>query len=188
MRNIFIKKSKRFASLSSQNGAVLIVGLIMVLLITIIGLAAVRGSNMQEMMAGNMRDMNVSFQNAESGLRIGESQVNTAALTSAFNGSGEWMDLQLPGADNAPVQEWKTADWTAGDNSIQTNISGLASQPRYVIEKIVSPIGKVAASEGSSIEVGSIVPEPEFFRITSYGTGATATAETVVQSTYKTLN
>src|SRR5690606_29026063 len=119
---------------------------------------------------------------------IGESQVNTAALTSAFNGSGEWMDLQLPGADNAPVQEWKTADWTAGDNSIQTNVSGLTSQPRYVIEKIVSPIGKVAASEGSSIEIGSIVPEPEFYRVTSYGTGATETTETVVQSTYKTLN
>src|SRR5690554_6705986 len=139
MKNICIKKSQRLAS-SSQSGAVLIVGLVMVLLITIIGLAAERGSNMQEMMAGNMRDMNISFQNAESGLRIGESQVNTAALTSAFNGSGEWMDLQLPGADNAPVQEWKTADWTAGDNSIQTNVSGLTSQPRYVIEKIVSPI------------------------------------------------
>src|SRR5690606_41431153 len=96
MRNIFIKKSKCLASLSSQNGAVLIVGLIMVLLITIIGLAAVRGSNMQEMMAGNMRDMNISFQNAEAGLRIGESQVNAVALTSTFAGSGRGRELRLP--------------------------------------------------------------------------------------------
>lgn len=188
MRNIFIKKSKCLASLSSQNGAVLIVGLIMVLLITIIGLAAVRGSNMQEMMAGNMRDMNISFQNAESGLRIGESQVNTVALTSTFAGGGTWMDLQIPGAGKAPVQEWETDDWVSGSDAIQTNETGLTSQPRYVIEKIVSPIGKVAASEGSSIEVGSIVPEPEFYRVTSYGTGSTETTETVVQSTYKTLN
>lgn len=174
---------------ASQRGAVLIVGLVMVLLITIIGLAAVRGSSMQELMAGNIRDMNISFQTAEAGLRVGESQVNAVAGGN-FGGNGLWMDLHLPGAAKAPVQAWSSAVWKDGSNSIAVTDLALHSQPRYIIERVVSPVGKVAASEGSGIDVGSmdIVPEPEFYRVSSFGTGSTVTAETVVQSTYKTLN
>ena len=173
---------------SNQRGAVLIVGLIMVLLITIIGLAAVRGSNMQEMMAGNMRDMNASFQNAEAGLRVGETNVDAAAAVAAFNGEGKWLDLQLPSAAWPPVQEWDKTNWNAAGRSIEVDLAGLDTKPRYVLEELVLPVGDVAKSEGSSLGLSaSAPPEPKFYRVTSRGTGSTDAAETIVQSTYKIL-
>jgi Tfp pilus assembly protein PilX len=173
-----------------QEGAVLIVGLIMVLLITVVGLAAVRGSAMQELMAGNMRDMNLSFQGAEAGLREGETVVNSVAITSAFSGNGLWTDLYLPSASRKPIHEWTTDDWLQAGNSIEASEIDLIGTPRYVIERIVSPIGKINAADGSCIGVGcmSDLPEPEYFRVSSYSRGATPGAQTVVQSTYKTLN
>lgn len=56
----------------SQQGVVLIVGLIMVLLISLIALAAIRGSGLQEAMVGNMRGRNLAFQAAESAVKDAE--------------------------------------------------------------------------------------------------------------------
>ena len=49
---------------SKQQGAVLLVALIMLLLLTVIGVAAMRDTNLQERMAGNMRDHALAFQAA----------------------------------------------------------------------------------------------------------------------------
>lgn len=55
-----------------QRGAVLIVALIMLLLISIIGTVAMRSATMEERMAGNQRERHLSFQAAEAALRVGE--------------------------------------------------------------------------------------------------------------------
>ena len=55
-----------------QQGAILIVALIMLLLLTIIGLSSMRGTSLQENMTGNMRDSNLALQAAEAALRKGE--------------------------------------------------------------------------------------------------------------------
>lgn len=60
---------------SDQRGAVLIVALIMLLLLTVIGLSSMRGTSLQESMAGNMRDGNFALQASEAALRKGEEEV-----------------------------------------------------------------------------------------------------------------
>ena len=57
---------------SLQKGAVLLVALVLLLLLTIIGLAGMRGANLEERMAGNLREQMISFQAAEAALRAGE--------------------------------------------------------------------------------------------------------------------
>ncbi|WP_372740385.1 PilX N-terminal domain-containing pilus assembly protein [Neptunomonas sp.] len=52
-----------------QKGAALIIGLVMLLLLTIIGLSAMQGTAMQEKMSGNMRDANLALQAGEAGMR-----------------------------------------------------------------------------------------------------------------------
>ncbi|MNO63224.1 hypothetical protein D3C76_539230 [compost metagenome] len=58
----------------SQRGAVLLVALVMLLLLTIIGLAGMRGANLEERMAGNLREQMISFQASEAALRAGEQE------------------------------------------------------------------------------------------------------------------
>ena len=178
----------------AESGAVLIVGLIMLLLITVVGLASIRGSGMQELMAGNMRDRNIAFQTTESGLRLAEGTVDSL-VANPFSGNGLWEDLNVPGAPRTPVSTWQAEQWLAVNNNIvnalETNAPGLVNNPRYVIEKMSLPIGEVAAADGSAIGIGSInqgnqVPEPDYFRITSRALGGTDTTEVVLQSTYKT--
>lgn len=56
----------------SECGAVLLVSLVMLLLLTLIGLAGMRMVQLEERMAGNLRDRQMAFQAAEAALRAGE--------------------------------------------------------------------------------------------------------------------
>lgn len=65
------------ANIKKQTGVVLVIGLVFLLIMTIVGVTAIRSSTMQERMAGNASDRNLAFQNAESALQVGETQVIT---------------------------------------------------------------------------------------------------------------
>jgi type IV pilus assembly protein PilX len=58
-----------------QEGMVLLISLVFLLLLSLIGLASMQGAVSQQKMAGSIWHRNQSFQNAESGLRLGESIV-----------------------------------------------------------------------------------------------------------------
>jgi len=95
-----------FLQPSRERGAVLIVALIMLLLLTIIGLSSMRGTSLQENMAGNMRDSNLSLQASEAALRKGEEEVTSRFVagtlgileTASLTGSYE----TFPGASKDP--------------------------------------------------------------------------------------
>ena len=55
-----------------QQGAALAVGLLILLVITMVGVSAMRNTTLQEKMTGNLRDENLSFQAAETALNAGE--------------------------------------------------------------------------------------------------------------------
>lgn len=55
-----------------QSGAVLVIGLIILVVLTLLGVQSMRTNVAQERMASNMRDRNVAFQAAEAALREGE--------------------------------------------------------------------------------------------------------------------
>ena len=70
MNNQNIEGNPRLVnSLPKQKGAALIIGLVMLLLLTIMGLSAMQGTTMQEKMSGNMRDANLALQAGEAGAR-----------------------------------------------------------------------------------------------------------------------
>jgi type IV pilus assembly protein PilX len=75
-----------------QSGAVLFVGLILLVMLTLLGITALQVSTLEERMAGNSRDRNLAFQAAESALRDAERDIQgvkidgTAATTVRTNG------------------------------------------------------------------------------------------------------
>lgn len=155
-------KTTRQSSLNNkQNGAVLLVALIMLLLLTIIGLTSIRGTSLQENMASNLRESNISFQAAEAGLREGEQQAHGKFL----DGS---LDILQPMAK------------VSGSYS---TFSGVAEVPTFDITKL--------ASLRTSTEAGvSMDDEGVLVRIDSTGTGISKDDEekaitvTQLRSTY----
>jgi type IV pilus assembly protein PilX len=185
------RRSAINCSPSSQTGAVLIVGLIMLLLMTVVGLAAIRGSGMQELMAGNTRDRNLAFQAAEAGLRVGEA-IDTD--TAAYDGTdGTFPDLNQFGMTPQRPARWTAVDWaTHGANSGLDFSPSVPNPPQYVVERVVLPVGAVERAEGSGLSVnasgsGLNLPEPEFFRVSGRGTGGTTNTEVVLQTMVKKI-
>ncbi len=64
-----------------QVGMVLLVSLVFLLLLSLLGLSALQGAISQQKNAGSLWQRNQSFQRAESGLRLGESAVQTVGRT-----------------------------------------------------------------------------------------------------------
>ena len=74
--------------LRRQNGAVLIVSLIMLLLLTLIGVTAMQTNGLEEKMAGNMLDRNIALQAAESALRDAERDISNTKKNAVPRVSG----------------------------------------------------------------------------------------------------
>ncbi len=165
----------------------MIIGLIMLLLLTVIGLASIRGTNLQEQMTGNMRDHNLAFQSAESALRLGEEVLNKPTITVTFDGTtaGYYSDLMQAGATYTRPITWNKTQWA--DRSVQipaSTLSNVSEPPRFVIEKLTVPV--VAATQGGGIDSESRDKSPDaiYFRVTARGLGGTADSEVIVQSTF----
>lgn len=157
---------------AKQRGMVLLIAMIMVLLMTIVGLAAIRGSGLQEMMAGNMRDMQLRFQAAEGGAATGEMTVRFDLADEdlqVFNGSkpGFRPDMNITPAK--PVFQWGASDWGANAKDAASAAWNLPSTPRYVVEEIIIPVGLESASTGSALDHTSldVQPEGKVYRISS---------------------
>lgn len=69
-----------------QQGMSLFVVLIMLLVVTLLGLAVVRGVVLRERMSSNLYDRSIAFQSAESALREAEAKVRAAVLSGASIG------------------------------------------------------------------------------------------------------
>ena len=69
-----------------QTGAVLVVSLLILLVMTVLGVAAMGTTTLQERMANNNRQQQVAFQAAEAALRAAETYLgNTITSVTALN-------------------------------------------------------------------------------------------------------
>lgn len=174
---------------ANQAGVVLIVGLVMVLLITIVGLSAIRGTGLQENMAGNMRDRNVAFQAAESALREGETIVSAANKSlPAFDctpSKGLCQDLSIIPQNS--VLYMADAAWILSAKESVLDIDEVASKPSYLLEELQVDIGASAAAEGSAIDVGGLMTTGDAipYRVTAKAVGLSPDTEVTLQSAYK---
>jgi type IV pilus assembly protein PilX len=121
-----------------QQGAALVVVLILLLVMTLLGLASLRGTLIEERMSANLYDRNLAFQAAEAALREGEARV-------AANGRSGFPD-ENTGLCNANLCDKPTAaELEAGyvpraerDGAYWANatvdVGDLAVPPQYFIE------------------------------------------------------
>lgn len=91
-----------------QQGMILVVSLIILLLLTITGLASMQNSSLQEKMAGNNHDHEQAFFAAETALRAGETYLaeNVSTIDFTEDGTNGFYDRT---ADEAEAVEWQSA-------------------------------------------------------------------------------
>ncbi len=130
---------------NKQNGAVLIVALLMLLLLTIIGISSMRGSTMQERMAGNMRDQSIAFQASETSLRRGELAARQMSISAIQNLTTK--------------PDWANAE----------KLDGVPLAPKYRITPVP---GVTIKKAGESINAGTPV-EMAVVRVEAEGYGVT---------------
>ena len=165
----------------SQQGAVLIIGLIMLLLLTIIGMSSIRGTDLQERMAGNSRDHNVAFQAAEAAVRSGESYLSSGTIAPFTSPAAPGYKSDLT---TDPVHLW-TAKWDTDAVKVPDgSLKGVSDSPKYVLEQMQVTISP--GNYGSGIDQQSIdsMAEKEVFRVTARGTGSTTDTEVIIQTTF----
>lgn len=127
----------------------MVISLLMLLVLTLIGIAATRGTSLQEKMAGNHQDYQVAFQAAEAGLVDCEDFLNQVTLPPFNNTEGLY---QVDVSTSTPFwDDWTRSDWQS-DKTRQYDgpeITGVAAQPRCIIEQLpaVTPPGASLASD-----------------------------------------
>lgn len=181
--------SKRYAwpRARRQRGAVLIVSLLLLLVMTLLGLGASQSTRLQERMAGNQRDLELAMQGAEASLRASEFQLRPNMNVSERMCQTPQIDcvtfdsLLTDGAGLPLDIARQTDEWWTQNTQIYeetANLSSLSSDPQYFNEYY----GEVrdVLSGGSSYT--NVVRD--FYRSTSRSRGLTDTAQVIVQSTY----
>lgn len=162
----------------SQSGAVLAVGLIILLIMTVLGVSTLHNSVIEEHMNGNLRDNRIAFEAAEAAVREAEAFVESIVSVAAFDGSNG-----LYGAEND--EDDPDGDWDAS-NSIEYSgtISGVSTKPRYRIKLL----GEYGSSAGA-INIGrygelKAQAGVTAFRITVKGTGSSDNSIVVLRTHY----
>lgn len=137
----------------SLRGATLIVALVLLIVVTLLGVASLRGVILQEKMAANQYDRNLAFQAAEAALRAGEAaalaQAQAATPNAGFPSHKYPDDDPDPNACNlqpcvagtglcgmpdpmceAPWDQQPAANWA----TVSGSLGSLAGTPRYLVE------------------------------------------------------
>ncbi|OYY73388.1 MAG: hypothetical protein B7Y40_09190 [Gammaproteobacteria bacterium 28-57-27] len=79
-------------SIHNSRGAALVVSLILLVIVTIMGVASMRGVTMQERMSSNMFDRSLAFQADEAGLRAIEPNIRNSADYPPDLAESEYID------------------------------------------------------------------------------------------------
>ncbi len=85
-----------------QQGAALVVGLVLLVIVTLLGVTSLRTVTQEQRMSANQQDRQLAFQRAEQSLREGEAQLiqNPSNFTNAnrlADPTGNWVGTALPG-------------------------------------------------------------------------------------------
>lgn len=189
-----MKKLTTSAFINAQKGAVLIVGLVLLLIMTLIGVSATTVTVFDEKLGSSLRDKDTSIQAAEAALSAGESwlktnQHNKAQLAQARSSVGELVagtvactNNTQPLWDNANSVMLSNSEYDASHSGAE---SALIEQPRFTRELV----GREKISNLGSSGYGQ-VSYMDTYRFTSRGAGraanslGTARSVTVLQSHY----
>ena len=167
-----------------QQGAVLVMSLLMLFVLTLIGVSSINTTTMEEKMSGNARNRHIAFQSAETAIKIAEKFITNSVnnpVGQFDNNAGLYSIGQGPSVQNAIDYGW----WYDVLNervSPSTSNYDVKNNPEYTIEYV----GQTTQVEATDIEIRSDPSGAQggihTFKITARGTGLTKNSSVVIQS------
>jgi Tfp pilus assembly protein PilX len=174
-----------------HTGSVLIVSLLIMLVLTVLGIAATTTTGIQEKMAHNTREMNLALQAAESALQNGETWIaaqlvvpipeNSCTTPPCAASNDVWTSAAVAAAGGVLGFNWAQNAREYGydyetSNNVQ-DIPGVIAEPRYIIEQ--------ALFDPDSLAVGITATSGRYYyQISARANGQTAESSPIVQSVY----
>jgi type IV pilus assembly protein PilX len=169
----------------ASRGAVLVVALILLLVLTLIGITAARMQTAQEGMARNDDNHQLALQAAEAALRDGEAII-------AMHGPSDFLadssglynlsyELQTSSASVADTINWNSP----GTQSMQYSGASLGNvpespQPAQIVIESLPPV----AAPGSPLNGGSYGGNPQWqvYRVTAHAVGGDSSSKVTLQT------
>ncbi len=159
-----------------QTGMALITGLIFMVVLTLLALAAMRTTTLEERMSGNARDRDLAFQAAEAALRAGEQVLQGATLPAFALGTAYTPRI----AAGTLSTYWQNTHPWATQSVAAWQPAGTSAAPRYVIEEM----GAKAGGGSGSLGFGPLNDEG-VYRVTARGVGRGANTVVILQAVYQ---
>jgi type IV pilus assembly protein PilX len=188
-----MSRKRSWSASRAQSGMSLFPALMFLLVLSVIGVAALNSTLMQEKMVSNTKDTNLAFQSAEAGLRDAEADVikNITGGT-VFSASCTHGLCTPPSTWPSPssIDISKAIDWSNsgltrsyGAYTSSSALPDVAAQPQYVIERLST----LAVGPGGSAGIG--LPGLPLnggaaYRLTVLATGVRAETRVILQSTF----
>ncbi len=172
---------------AKQSGAVLVVSLIILLVLTLLSVSAARTTLLQEKMTFAVNDAHLALKSAEMAIVDAENLIEGLAGTSGFVAGGT---NGLYSTDDSPDALGATATWAAGVTTAATSLPDPdVTAARYYIEHLgtlgdTSGAGNINITNyGQSTGAGTLTA----FRIVAKGTGLSDNSQRIIISYYAKL-
>lgn len=163
-----------------QRGAALLVVLMLLLIMTLLGLASLRGAMMEERMSASLYDRGLMFQAAEAALREGEARAGTTKSSQYVDAcTGGLCATPNPTRADAYVDRWLLATPPYVNGAVVTSGS-LSVTPGYFIEYMGQAPNWPGCDREIPIQPGCMGPR---YRITARAMAA-GRSQVLLQSSY----
>jgi type IV pilus assembly protein PilX len=157
--------------MEQQRGVALVVALILLVVATLIGLAASRGTLLQERMSSNSFDRSLAFQRAESALRAAEEAITADGDIVDLNG----VDCSIAACPSCPANAFNTGAtpvWTDVPEKYDVNSDLTPGSPQYQVQYIGTGRSESALDTGANADANnygtaSLPDNVAFYRVTA---------------------
>lgn len=147
-----------------QQGAVLAISLIMLMMLAMIGTFGMQNTMLQERMSGNLRDKDLAFQAAETTLKHVQRALSNGVLTT-FDGTNglypittevDLSDQNLTRNNDFWVDSYGHRTSNTGEDTESALGNGLENNPLYIVQQI----GQIDSQDAYRITVRSTGKNP----------------------------
>lgn len=165
----------------AQRGMALLVVLVLLLLVTLLGLASLRGALMEERMTASLYDRSLSFQSAEAALREGEALALTRPTAPP---SGCNAGVCSTPATAAEMDRWLNPAFAGWRNAaVDLAATPSAGAPQFIVEPMGVAPNWVFCEREIPMNPNCMSPR---YRITARSAAVADRSQVLLQSNFST--